>query len=88
MALGGEAVASIAGAVQSQTSSRMNPAAVRVGALWAMGGVGVVTATWAFFFPPAHPQMLFSSKGTPLGTPAKGLRPSALPSVALGVASL
>ena len=38
-------------------------------ALCAMGGVGVVAATWAFFFPPARPREVTENQGD---TPSYG----------------
>jgi len=44
-----------------------------------MGGVGVLAATWALFFPPAHPRGVLENQGDTPRTPAEGESPAALP---------
>jgi len=47
-------------------------------ALWVMGGVGVVGATWARLLPPTRPRGVWGeSRGHPLN-PGRGEHPSAL----------
>ena len=50
----------------------MNPAAFRIGAL---GGVGVVAATWAWSIPPAHPREVNEILGDTPRPPSEGDSP-------------